>query len=72
MRLTSETLENGYACRFRPGLAEGHDDAANDQGSEELEQPGADTRDDGECRLREVADLRLLALDQRRQVSMSR
>ena len=55
-----------------PASTEGHDDAGDDEGGEELQQPDADAGDEAERRLREVADLRLHALDQRRQIGVRR
>ena len=52
------------------GLAEGHDDAGDDERGEELQQPAADAGDETERGLRQVADLRLHALHQRRQVGV--
>ena len=55
-----------------PDLTEGHDDAGDDEGGKELEQPRADAGDEAERRLCDFADLRLHALDQSRQVVVRR
>ena len=53
-----------------PRLAEGHHDAGDDERREELQQPAADAGDEAERRLGQVADLRLHALHQCRQIGV--
>ena len=50
------------------GLAEGHHDAGDDEGGDELQDAAADAGHHRQRRLGQVTDLRLQALDQRRQV----
>ena len=59
----------GLGCA-RAGLAEGHDDAGDDERREEHQDAAADAGHEAERRLGEVADLRLQALHQRRQVGV--
>ena len=68
-RRADDALEDRQA-RSVTRLAEGHDDAGDDECGEELQQTDADARHEAEHRLREVADLRLHALHQRRQVGV--
>ena len=52
------------------GLAECHDHTRNQERRQEHQESAADAGHERECRFREVADLRLHALHQRRQVGM--
>ncbi len=55
-----------------PDPTEGHDDAGDDECGEELQKPDANAGNEAERHLREVADLRLQACDQSRQVGVRR
>ena len=65
--LAGETLEDGQAAASA-AFAEGHEDAGEDEGSEEREQAAADAGDEAERCTGELADLRLLALHKGRQI----
>ncbi len=68
-RHSRDALEDRQdAARAR--LAEGHDDAGDDERGQELQNPAADTGDETQRGFGQVADLRLLALDQRRQIGV--
>jgi len=51
-------------------LTEGHDDAGDDEGREKLQQADADAPHEAEHRFGDVAELRLQALHQRRQIGV--
>ena len=67
--VTDEALEDRLAAATTR-LSEGHEDAGNDEGGQELQQSTPDAGDEAQGGFRQFANLWLHALHQRRQVRM--
>ena len=64
MRRADQSIEDGMSATVAR-LPEGHENAGDDEGGQELQQAAPDAGDEGESRLGNVTDLRLHASDER-------